>query len=327
MNDRSLPPPDPTATAVFGGLPAVSWRRIGESALIRARGPEARGFLQSQLSNDADRVSEDLAQLSGYCSPKGRLLAVFGLIQLESPDSFGLELPAELLPATLKRLRMFVLRSRLTLDDASGDWPALALAGPASAEMLGSLGLPAPAEAWGCARTDGVLVLRRPGAWPRYQLHAAPERLAALETSLAARPALDEANWRLAELSAGTPVVRAGTVDRFVPQTANLDLAGGISFTKGCYPGQEIVARVHYLGRLKQRLHLADCDAPGQPGEPVLPASAGAQGLGEVMDSAPLPGGGYRLALVLQLERESGIELRLGAGDGPPLRDLRPLTD
>lgn len=327
MNDLPLPPPDPTATEVFGGLPAVCWRRVSESALIRARGPEARAFLQSQLSNDAQRVSEGLAQLSGYCSPKGRLLAVFSVIQLESPDSFGLQLPAELLPATLKRLRMFVLRSRLTLDEASADWPALALAGPAASETLERLGLPTPTEAWACARADGVVVLRRPGTWPRYLLHAGPERLLALEASLMAQPVLDEAIWRLAELTAGTPVVRATTVDRFVPQTVNLDLAGGISFTKGCYPGQEIVARVHYLGRLKQRLHLADCDAPGQPGAPVLPASTGAQALGEVMDSAPLPGGGHRLALVLQLERAERIELRLGAGDGPPLRDLRPLTD
>lgn len=324
MTPTSPSPFPDSAIDVFDGLPALAWRRVGELGLIRAHGPEARSFLQSQLSNDANRVTGQQAQLSGYCSPKGRLLAVFTLAPLEAEDSFGLELPAELLPQTLKRLRMFVLRSRLTLDDASAEWPALALAGREAEDGLRTLQLPVPAAALAVASGDGVQVLRRPGHWPNFRLRAAPERLAALEAALAHLPGLAADHLRLAELLAGVPVVRAGSVEAFVPQTADLDLAGGISFSKGCYPGQEIVARVHYLGRLKQRLHLAVCAQPGEPGQPVVRGDAEAGSLGTVMDSAPLPGGGHLLGLVLQLERPTGVELHLGDVEGPSLQQLRP---
>ena len=309
----------PSTAPADNGLPTFAWRRMDGLGLIRARGPDAREFLQSQLSNDAGLVSAERAQLSGYCSPKGRLLAVFTVSQLESGDSFGLELPAELLPATLKRLRMFVLRSKLVLEDASSEWPALALAGPTAADTLQSLGLPAPADAWGAASADGVLVLRRPGAWPCYLLRAAPDRLAALERSLAGLPPLEESTWRLAELLAGIPGVRAATVEHFVPQTIDLDRAGGISFGKGCYPGQEIVARVHYLGRLKQRLFLADCPAGATPGMPVhVPGEA--QAVGEIVEvAARTADGGQLAALSLNLAQAEVAGLRLGGPDGPPL--------
>ena len=316
----SLPPDATTASH-----PPLAWRRTDGLGLIRARGPDAREFLQSQLSNDVRRADAAQAQLSGYCSPKGRLLAVFTLFQLDAADSLGLELPAALLPDTLKRLRMFVLRSKLVLDDASADWPALALAGAAAPERLRALGLPAPEQRLQRAEADGVVILRRPGDIPRYLLRAAPERLDALAARLANLPTLTTEAWTLAELEAGVPVVHPGSRERFVPQTANLDLAGGISFDKGCYPGQEIVARVHYLGRLKQRLHLADCDQPGAPGQPVLAADGDGQAVGEVMDSAPRADGtGHRLALVLPLERPAGQALRLGSADGPAITHPQP---
>lgn len=319
---------DPLPPAYDSAPAPLAWRRMDGLGLIRARGPEARDFLQAQLSNDVRLADAGQAQLSGYCSPKGRLLAVFTLFQLDAPDCLGLELPAELLPDTLKRLRMFVLRSRLQLDDASAAWPALALAGPDAPDRLRSLGLPVPEQRLGRAEADGVVVLRRPGPLPRYLLRAAPERLDALAGALAGLPILPAGDWTLAELEAGVPVVHPASRERFVPQTANLDLADGISFGKGCYPGQEIVARVHYLGRLKQRLHLADCAEPGQPGQPVLAAGGDGQAVGEVMDSAPhADGRGHRLALVLPLERPAGQELRLGRADGAPLTHPQPLTD
>ncbi|TAJ55701.1 MAG: folate-binding protein [Nevskiaceae bacterium] len=324
MTSTTFPLFPDSAIDVFDGLPALAWRRIDDLGLIQARGPEARQFLQSQLSNDAQLVTAEQAQLSGYCSPKGRLLAVFTLGPLEAGDSFGLELPRELLPPTLKRLRMFVLRSRLQLDDASDEWPALAVAGRDAEDGLRRLQLPVPATALAVASQAGVQVQRRPGRWPHFRLRAAPERLAALESALSPWPVLETGQLRLAELLAGVPVVRGGSVEEFVPQTADLDLAGGISFSKGCYPGQEIVARVHYLGRLKQRLHLAVCAQPGLPGQPVVRVGAESGTAGTVMDSAPLPGGDHLLGLVLPIEQPAGVEWRLGDADGPSLRQLHP---
>lgn len=308
---------------VFAGLPAICRLRLDPLGLIRAQGPDARAFLQSQLSNDAALVGAAQAQLSGYCSAKGRLLAVLTLMQLESAQSFGLELPAELLAPTLKRLRMYLLRSKLALDDVSAEWPALGLAGVQAAELLTRLNLSVPTAALGTAMTDSVLVLRRPGAWPRYVLRAAPERLASIEQALAALPELPMNNWARAELLAGLPSVRAATVEQFVPQTIDLDLAGGISFSKGCYPGQEIVARVHYLGRLKQRLHLAECAEAAEPGQAVLLAGGDGQAVGEVMDCAAQGDGSHLLALSLRLDHADSTGLRLDRAEGPLLTRVR----
>lgn len=324
MTDPSPPLSRPPFAGVLDGLPPAAWRRLDDLALIRARGAEARGFLQSQLSNDVSQVTAARAQLSGYCSPKGRLLAVFTVAQLESPDSLGLELPAELLPGTLKRLRMFVLRSKLLLEDASPEWPSLGLAGVGAGELLRGLRLEVPDEPMTSVDSDGVQVLRRPGDWPRYRLRAAPERLADLEQSLTTLPQLVTNHWSLGELLAGVPAVRAATSEHFVPQTVDLDLAGGVSFSKGCYPGQEIVARVHYLGRLKQRLHLARSEQTVEPGQTVRLAGDSGQAVGEIMDVAELPGGGQLLALALQLERPDGAELQVGDGPGPRLTALSP---
>lgn len=320
----TLPPTvsPPGLDGIFDAFPAVSLGWLPELGLIRAEGPEAMAFLQGQLSNDLAQVHATQAQLSGYCSAKGRLLAVLTVSQLGAEGGFGLELPAELLAPSLKRLRLYVLRSKLSLSDASAALPALALAGHGAAQRLQQLGLPAPETTLACGWQQGLQITRRPGIWPRFLLRAAPERLQAVAAELGLAAALTPSQWRLAELLAGTPVVRSETVEHFVPQTVDLDLAGGISFSKGCYPGQEIVARVHYLGRLKQRLHLAVCDALASPGASIYASGQGDQAVGELMDFAPLPDGGHLLGLALSLSHGGDSDLRLGTVDGPALRSL-----
>lgn len=251
-------------------------------ALLRATGPEARSFLQNQLTNDLRQVSSSRAQLAGYCSPKGRLLAVMTVQQL-AEDDFALLMPSSLAAPTLKRLRMFVLRSKLTLSDASGEFDSMGLMGAEAAAQLAKLGLPAPAEAYAAHVGEAHWLLRCPGPVPRFELRAAPAQIAAWRATLAL-PELPPASWALAEVLAGTPQVSELTVDRFVPQTIDLDRAGGVSFTKGCYPGQEIVARVHYLGRAKQRLRLAKASSLLAAGTPVLDATG--HSVGEVMACA-----------------------------------------
>lgn len=293
---------------LHGGAACLPLQGLG---LIRATGPEASGFLQAQLTNDAKLLTPSQGQLSGYCSPKGRLLAVFTVLQL-GEDDFALALPAALVAPTLKRLKMFVLRSKLVLSDASAELPTVGVIGTQVADALAANGFVPPASDYGVAQHDGVWLLRRPGPVPRFELRAAPGRLATLQQTLNL-PLANNDDWALAEVLAGIPQVTAETTDHFVPQTINLDTAGGVSFTKGCYPGQEIVARVHYLGRVKQRLHLARASALVAPGTSVLDASTNS--VGAVMAAARHPQAGALLSLSLNLSHAG--ELPLHVADNP----------
>ena len=289
--------------------------------LIRATGAEARAFLQNQLTNDAKLLAPGQGQLSGYCSPKGRLLAVFTVLQL-GVDDFALALPAALVAPTLKRLKMFVLRSKLTLTDASTELPALGVMGDAASEALSAQGLVVPSSDYGVAQHGGIWLLRRPGPVPRFELRAAPERLAALQQALNL-PAAYANDWVLAELLAGIPQVTAETSDHFVPQTINLDSAGGVSFTKGCYPGQEIVARVHYLGRIKQRLRLAQASALLAPGTALLDGNE--HSIGEVMAAAAHPQLSAVVAISLNVSHSGDASLH--SADGLVLVRPQALSD
>lgn len=270
---------------------AVPLTQLG---LIEARGADAAAFLQGQLSNDVRKVGPQQAQLSSYNSPKGRMLAVLHV--LRDGDAFLLELHRSLLEVTLKRLTMYVLRSKVTLAEVA-DRALLGLAGPDAAARLADAGLPVPAAPLACAWVDGVGVMRRLGEAPRYSVLAPLARLAQLRDRLAATTkAGGSDDWKRLDIEAGIPTVYPETQDRFVAQMCNLDALGGISFDKGCYTGQEVIARVHYRGAVKR--HMSRVLTPQQG---VAPGSAFALPdgrSGEVVDAAPHPNGGS-VALVV----------------------------
>ena len=290
------------------------WLSLPQLGLIRAVGPEARSFLQNQFSNDAAQITATQGQLSGYCSAKGRLLAVL-LVTMPASECFHLTLPAALVAPTLKRLKMFVLRSKLLLEDASAELPALGLMGAGANAALQELRLPAPSAAYATATQDGLTVQRLAGTLPRYLLRGSVP--APVQQELA-WPQVSMAAWQAAEVRAAAPWVLPETVEHFVPQTIDLDLAGGVSFTKGCYPGQEIVARVHYLGRLKSRLHQATAAMAVAPGTAVYAAHGDGQAVGEVLLCAELADANPVL-LTLNLSLGGSAQLRLGTVDGPAL--------
>lgn len=298
---------------------------LADRRVLRARGADADAFLQGQLSNDLRELSARRAQLSSYSTPKGRVLALFVL--LRRPDAIWLETQASVAAATLKRLRMFVLRSKLTLDDAGDEAVALGLSGPNAASILAEAGLPAPEIVWGCIDSGAITVVRRPGRdHARYTLHGSAHALADVWPRLAAkaRPAGTPA-WRLLDLLAGLPAIHPETSEQHVPQMLNLDQLEGISFGKGCYPGQEIVARLHYLGSLKRRLFVGHANAPAPArGTPVFAADGSStQPVGDVLDHAANPDGSHVIQLVLQLSHRDA-PLRLGAPDGPVLTLFPP---
>lgn len=281
-----------------------------DSAWIRARGADVDSFLQGQLSNDLRALEPGRAQLSSYNSPKGRMLAVLTLLR-SADGGVDIELARELLEPVLKRLRLFVLRAKVTL--AAGDERSLGLVGAGAADTLRALGLPVPARPLDWVEARGLRVLRRFGAEPRYSLIGSAEALAALGSVPATGTGLDP--WARARIRAGEPVVVAATQDHFVAQMANLDELGGISFTKGCYTGQEIVARLHYLGQLKRRLFVCRGHGPlPAPGHDVH-VDGQDQAVGEIVEAAADgdgEGDGFIASLVLQLGQSGATALRTG---------------
>ena len=293
---------------------------LSHLSILRARGVDTQSFLQGQTSNDIGLVSETRSQLSAYCNPKGRMLAIFRIFKFG--EDYCLQLPTALAEATLKRLRMFVLRAKVQIDLADTELLRIGLSGPHAQNVLTQVVGAAPAAPDDCLATQGVVVMRLPGPHARFELIATPERMLALWPTLAthAQPA-GPAVWSWLEIQAGIPTVLPGTTEEFVPQMANLELVGGVSFTKGCYPGQEIVARMHYLGRLKQRMlhaHVVTTEQP-VPGTPVFAPDLPGQSTGSVVDAQASPRGGYDLLAVVHLSSQNTGELHLATHDGPRL--------
>lgn len=295
----------------------ISLHTLHHFGFLHAQGADVDAFLQGQLSNDLKLLTPDCAQLSSYNSPKGRMLAVLWLTRAR--DGVLMELERSILDATLKRLRMFVLRSKLTLTDVSSKVAAIGMSGTDASQQLVSHGLPAPVKPGDCADHDGITVMRRHGAIPRFSLHGPVAAIEALRSQLAAHiPNAEAEAWQRMDILAGVPTVLPQTSDHFVPQMANLDRLGGISFNKGCYTGQEIVARLHYLGNLKRRLFHCRTEALNvQSGTPVYEKNI-EQAVGEVVQSAHAHGGSL-LSVVLQLSHAQSEQLRLGSPTGPAL--------
>ena len=256
------------------------------NALLRVSGDDAAEFLHNQFTNDVKALAVGGAQWNGWCTPKGRFLFTFVLAR----DAAGylLVLPAPFAEAMAKRLRMFILRSRAKVEDVTatlacyGVWD-----GP----------LPEGAHRLGAAR--GIVFGGAPVGRPATQ-----------------------ADWALSLIREGIVQVVPGTQEEFVPQMANYDLVGGVSFKKGCYPGQEIVARTQYRGILKKRAVRVRSAAPLAPGESVYSPAFGDQTAGLVANAAPSPEGGYEALVIAQLEAIGQKSLHHGSPAGPALEIL-----
>jgi folate-binding protein YgfZ len=290
-----------TSVSITGIVPLTHW------GVIRARGADAASFLHSQLTHDFAGLGASAARLAGYCSPKGRLLASFVAWKAGDEDIL-LACDAGVLPATLKRLSMFVLRARCKLSDASSEVPLYGVAGsPADADR-------ASLPVWGKHDLDGGQWIRLPDGG------GTPRALLAGSGLDGEAPTITLDQWRWLEVQSGVPVIEAATVEKFVPQMLNFELVGGVNFQKGCYPGQEIVARSQYRGTVKRRTFLFDVDAPALAGQEVFHAADSTQPAGLVANAAPQPGGdGSSVLVEVKLAALDG-PLHLGAPDGPTLR-------
>ncbi len=290
--------------------------RVDGLGVIRATGADAATFLQGQLSNDIASLSDSQARLAGFCSAKGRLQASF-VVWRDGPESFVLVCSRDLLVSTLKRLSMFVLRARCRLSDASAELALWGVVG-ASAAVRFDDALP-----WQRRQHGGQTIVRLPDA--EGQVRALVAVAAADASSITGAPALDPGAWHWLDVRSGVVTIEAATVDRFVPQMVNFELVGGVDFQKGCYPGQEVVARSQYRGTNKRRTFLFECDALPRPGDDVFASNAeGAapEAVGTVATAAAAPQGSNDSALIEVRLAFLDSDLRLGSASGPRLRQV-----
>ncbi len=311
----ALPPADGAATVL------VPLLHLG---LIHSQGAESAPFLHNLFSNDVKKLAPEAAQWNSFNSPKGRMLASFLL--WGTPEAHWLAMSADLQPALLKKLSMYVLRSKVKLQDAGTDHALLGLAGPEAAERLSQAGLPVPDAPMQRVAHGGGNVIRLDA---RHFVLAFPvaEAIAIFNAlqQAGAHPAGTDA-WQLAMIRAGLPLVTTATQEEFVAQMLNYELIGGVSFNKGCYPGQEIVARTRYLGKLKKRMyrvHIDGASAPAPtPGADLYAPDFGDQSAGKLVNVAPCPEGGFEALAVLQMSSAEAGEVHLASPDGPRLRLL-----
>ena len=295
---------------------------LSHLGLLGVTGPDAQAFLQAQLSCDIKGLGDEASSLGAYCSPKGRMLANF----LTWPEGNGyfLVLSRTLVGAMAKRLGMFVLRSKVVVADRTGDRILIGAAGRAAGRTLHAALGTVPASPHRESRAVGATVIRL--AQDRFLMAVASGRAASLWTALSCtlRP-VGTPCWEWLDISAGIPHVTARTQDEFVPQMANLELLGGVSFHKGCYPGQEVVARTQYLGKAKRRMFLARVEGPAPaPGDPLFSEDLGDQASGMIVNAAPAPEGGFDVLAVVHAPSAAAGTVHLGSLTGAPLR-FRPL--
>ncbi|NWG39188.1 MAG: folate-binding protein YgfZ [Hydrogenophilaceae bacterium] len=312
-------PKDELASAQTGTVMAD----LSQLGLLAFSGEDVTEFLQNQFTNDVRHLHADGAAWNGYCSAKGRLLANF-LMWKNGADNC-LQMSGDIREEMLKRLKMFILRSKVKGRDATDENVRLVLSGPGSKDALNEAGLPVPGSVMkSSTNAQGQTV--RIGE-DKFVLVVTPEHAPVVWKILArhARP-VGTGVWDWLRLANGIPMITAATKEEFVPQMINWEVLGGVSFQKGCYPGQEIVARTQYLGKLKRRMYLAHIDSNEAPlaGDVLYSSDMDGQASGMVVNAAPAPEGGFDLLAVAQIESvASNQPIHWKSADGPVLA-LKP---
>jgi hypothetical protein len=319
-------PATTTAAQPQSALSGNGWSDLSHLTTFRLSGADTIPFLQGQLSSNLQRLSADMSQLSSYSSPKGRMLALFRLLMAED-GSVVVVLPRSVAAPTRKRLQMFVLRSAVTFSDSEAGEITLGLTGAASAERLQRHFGTIPQHDNATCHSGHTLICRIAGEQPRFLLLTDEvTALTLLQDESTPLQRFDSGLWDLHDIHAGIPTVESATVEAFVPQMTNLQLLGGVSFKKGCYTGQEVVARMQYLGKLKRRmyrLHSQSSSAPAIGDEISSPHSSSGQGAGKVVQVAPSAEGGYDMLAVVEIAALEQGELQLANSSAPlTLRDL-----
>lgn len=282
---------------------------LSQFGLIRFFGAESQSFLHNQLTCDVAALESGKNTYGSYCSPKGRVLATFLLWR--TGDDYFMQLRSSLREPTQKQLSKFILRAKVKVADASPEWTLIGVAGKDAIALVQRV-------------ADGEMVIKLPGE--RYEIAVTRGKTQAILAAFDSdAEKVTPEYWDWLDIRAGVPVILPATQEAFVPQMVNLDLLDGVSLTKGCYPGQEIVARMHYRGTLKQRMYLANiagADSP-QPGDRLYSPDFGEQACGTIVNAARSPTGGSDVLAVIQIASAEKGEVHWKALTGPALRFMQ----
>ncbi|MCK5523663.1 MAG: folate-binding protein YgfZ [Thiomargarita sp.] len=272
---------------------------LSHFGLIQVTGDDAQTFLQGQFTNDVRQVTAEKHQLNAWCTHKGRILISFRLLKRD--NAYYLLLPQDSVASTIKRLHKYILRSAVKLEDVSDNLPRFGIAGVNSTKILTEcLGYAPPSDVGASLTTDKVTVLTIQEK--RYIV------LGETVKNCEARQ-VDAAAWQRLDILAGLPQIVPKTAEAFVPQMINFHVIGGVSFKKGCYTGQEVVARMQYLGSLKRRMYLAKIEkGVPQPGD-ALYISDNDESVGKIVNAVAQPEGGAILLAVIKISDVNSHEI------------------
>jgi len=279
---------------------------LSHLGLLEISGADAVTFLQGQVTNDVKLlIIGNNAHYSAYCTPKGRILALF--LAFAHFDHIHLQLNRALAEPIIKRLKMYVMRSKVEINDVSDEIIKLGLDGPEAASMLALLFSSVPTQDYEFVTLENGALLKLPtiAGHTRFEIFAnkahAPAIFDALQTNC---KIAEKQHWEWLEIQAGIPDVTLKTQEQFVPQMLNLDILNGINFKKGCYTGQEIVARTHYLGTVKRRTYLASINDAGTPIEGDKVFDNAQNEVGQIVRVAPNFESGFDLLVELRIEAQ-----------------------
>lgn len=295
---------------------------LSQQSLMQVNGDDAASFLHNQLSNDVEHLEEGEARYAAYCTPKGRMLA--SIYYWKNKQDIYLQCSTTLQPALQKRLQMFVMRAKARLEDISENLSFLGLGGTQAQVFLQQYFAQLPTAINQTVNGEYGVLIRRADAFdqPRYQWVIARTVLEQVLSTLQAKlKIIDSQIWRLGDIYAGIPEVREQTKEQFVPQMVNFELIGGVNFKKGCYPGQEIVARSQYLGKLKRRMAIAKIEATNVAlATEIYSEKDPSQPCGMVVNAETSFGESTMCLVEIKLADHEDGKVHLGSIDGPLLQ-------
>ena len=265
--------------------------------LIKVHGEDAESFLQNQLTNEVANVTETSHQIAAWCSPKGRIIATLRLFKRE--DAYYLSLSQDMLEHVLKKLSMYVMMSKVSLEDVTESYLHLGVSGgSADQDLKALLGEGLPSEADTAKTINGLTVLKLAGKTPRYEFFGDAESSKVLTDSIEVSP---DNHWKYLNIVAGIPSISQENSEAWIPQMVNFIHVNGVDFKKGCYPGQEIVARLNYLGKTKRRMYRLLIDTGQLPAINDSITSTNDKAAGKILNAVINPDGKVEALAVMKI--------------------------
>lgn len=291
---------------------------LSQFSQIVVAGGDAAEFMQGQFTNDVKRVDEEHSQLSAFCNNKGRMIANFRLFKHQQNYFFSVK--SDLVENSISHLQNYILRAQVAIQDVSEQLIHLGVSGENTAELLSPFIENINQEVDSVSHNDDYIFIRVAGSKPRYEIFCSAEHAKVLWKKVCQQAErINSTSWDFLNIQAGLPFIDASSSEEFVPQMANMELINGVSFTKGCFTGQEIVARMHYLGKLKKRCYKVHIDTQNRPGNGdklfAEKARAG-QNTGAIIQAEKNPVSGYDALAVIQIA-DIDSKLFLNNADGP----------